>query len=162
MRRIRFISIPREWKPAPEGEITADSIETNKDEAWAALLNAPGFIKYISKWGWHFTPELAEYASNRMVNSNNTSHCWTTKEIIKKSLSSGFKISGETTWGDVTYTANMAYADFYPTICKTEDDCLKYAELVINDVDGYPGMVFHRWISDVIGQKEVINWEEFI
>lgn len=136
---------------------------TNKDEAWAALLNAPGFIKYINTYSWHFTPELADFASGLMENSDKSNHRWTTKSLVKTLVNKGFKIPEElVTWGDIAYTANMAYADFYPSICKSEDDCLEYAKLVANDVDGYFGMIFHRWIADVIGKTLVINWENYL
>lgn len=136
--------------------------EINKDEAWAALLNAPGFIRYITKYGWHFTDKLAEYASKMMLNSDKSNHVWNCKTLAKEYLSLNLNVPKDITWGDLTYTANMAYADFYPNICSTEKDCIMYASLVANDVDGYPGMIFHRWIADIIGKQILINWEEFI
>lgn len=136
--------------------------ENNEDEAWAALLNAPGFIKYINKHGWHFTESLAEYASSLMENNDETKHSWNCKILAKVYLSKNFSVPSKVTWGDLTYTANMAYADFYPDICQDEAACVLYASLVANDKDGYPGMIFHRWVSDVIGKKLIIDWEKFM
>lgn len=65
-----------------------------------------------------------------------------------------------TTQEDVTYTANMAYADFYPELLN-EHQCIKYAAAVANDKDGYTGIQFCRWVADVVGKKENIDWDKF-
>lgn len=61
------------------------------------------------------------------------------------------------TCGDMAYTANMAYADFYPTVLDTVDKCITYAKLVASDPDGYEGMEFMRWTSDAIGKSLTLN-----
>lgn len=66
------------------------------------------------------------------------------------------------TSGDIAYTANMAYADFYPAVLDTVDKCITYAKLVASDPDGYEGMEFMRWTSDAIGKSLTLNWEDFI
>ena len=65
-----------------------------------------------------------------------------------------------TTIGDFLYLANMAYADFYPAVVKTEEGCIKYALAVANDPDGYEGMPFCRWTADLIGTGRQIDWEK--
>lgn len=66
------------------------------------------------------------------------------------------------TCGDMAYTANMAYADFYPAVLDTVDKCVTYAKLVASDPDGYKGMEFMRWTNDAIGKSLTLNWEDFI
>lgn len=63
---------------------------------------------------------------------------------------------------DVTYVANMAYADFYPDPLKDEAACLRYAHKVANDPDGYDGMIFCRWTADAIGKAIKLDWEKFV
>lgn len=70
------------------------------------------------------------------------------------------KIPDTSTIEDVTYTANMAYADFYPELLN-EHQCIKYAAAVANDKDGYTGIQFCRWMADVVGKKEHIDWDKF-
>ena len=70
------------------------------------------------------------------------------------------KIPDTSTIEDVTYTANMAYADFYPELLN-EHQCIKYAVAVANDKDGYTGIQFCRWMADVVGKKENIDWDKF-
>lgn len=70
------------------------------------------------------------------------------------------KIPDTSTIEDVTYTANMAYADFYPELLN-EHQCIKYAVAVANDKDGYTGIQFCRWVADVVGKNENIDWDKF-
>lgn len=82
---------------------------------------------------------------------------------VKKSMESlGLSIPGKVTTGDVTYAANMAYADFYPDPLKDEAACLRYAHKVANDPDGYDGMIFCRWTADAIGKAIKLDWEKFV
>lgn len=71
-------------------------------------------------------------------------------------------IQGKVATGDVTYVANMAYADFYPDPLKDEAACLRYAHKVANDPDGYDGMIFCRWTADAIGKAIKLDWEKFV
>lgn len=64
---------------------------------------------------------------------------------------------GKVTTDDVTYAANMAYADFYPDPLKDEAACLRYAHKVANDPDGYDGMIFCRWTADAIGKSNQVG-----
>lgn len=57
-------------------------------------------------------------------------------------------------WGDITYLANMAYADFYPDIIKSEALCIDYAVSVAEDPDGYEGIAFLRYVADRKGKGE--------
>lgn len=62
----------------------------------------------------------------------------------------------------VINAANMAYADYYPDLLKDENSCIEYAYLTANDVDGYEGMIFYRWISDIMGKLIKVDWKKFI
>lgn len=57
-------------------------------------------------------------------------------------------------------SSKMAYADFYPELLN-EHQCIKYAAAVANDKDGYTGIQFCRWVADVVGKKENIDWDKF-
>lgn len=97
-------------------------------------------------------------ASEQMKNVDGTSHRWTVDEI--RLATNNEIISKGTTLGDILYLANMAYADFYPKVIKTESDCVQYAIAVASDPDGYEGMAFCRWTADIIGKGVTIDWEK--
>lgn len=132
------------------------------EQAANKFMSAKGYSEYVKKHGYHFTDALAEYASRMMVNAGGQQHSWTTAQVKKAIESLGLSIPGKVTDGDVAYTANMAYADFYPDPLKDEASCLRYAHRVANDPDGYEGMIFCRWVSDAIGKGVSIAWEKFI
>lgn len=84
----------------------------------------------------------------------------TTEQVQNVCNILNLKIPDTSTIEDVTYTANMAYADFYPELLN-EHQCIKYAVAVANDKDGYTGIQFCRWVADVVGKKENIDWDKF-
>lgn len=122
-----------------------------------ALMSAKGYSEYVKKHGYHFTDALAEH-----VNANGQQHSWAASQVKKSMESLGLSIPGKVTTGDVTYAANMAYADFYPDPLKDEAACLRYAHKVANDPDGYDGMIFCRWTADAIGKAIKLDWEKFV
>ena len=122
----------------------------------------PGYNEYIEKYGLHFTEALAEKASKLMVNANSDKHSWSASQI--KAAMAGFdqKISANTTLGDVTYLANMYYADLYPRVLETEAACIRAAVATANDPDGYEGQTFCRWKTDMEYKGHELNFEEFV
>lgn len=118
---------------------------------------------YIERHGYHFTEQLAQVASDMMINSNGKAHKWTPEQIEKTMNMYGLTDHGRCTLGDLTYLANMAYADLYPTVLKDEVSCLRYAVAIANDPDGYDGMPFTRWLADIKKNKHDhhIQWEKF-
>lgn len=118
--------------------------------------------EYIEKHGHHFNSALAEYASSLMENANGKSHSWTTAQVKSTMISLGLTIPSNVTYGDAAYLANMYYADLYPEPLTDENACIKAAYKVCNDVDGYEGMIFNRWMSDINGKGISIDWKKFI
>lgn len=131
-------------------------------KAMNALMSAKGYSEYVKKHGYHFTDALAEYASKLMKNGDKTSHSWSASTVKKTVESLGLHMPSHVTLGDITYAANMAYADFYPDLLRDEASCIKYALKVAADVDGYEGMIFCRWTADVIGKATSIDFEKFV
>lgn len=127
-----------------------------------ALMSAKGYSEYIKKHGYHFTDALAECVSEMMENANGQAHTWTALQIKKSMEGLDLSIPEKVTNGDVTYLANMYYADLYPDPLKDEASCLRAAYRVANDPDGYEGMIFCRWTADAIGKAISINWEKFV
>lgn len=139
------------------------NLQKNKDGSYSAsvgVVKEDGYNDYVSKHGLHFTKALQEYASKQMVNSNNQEHTWTSEQVQNVCNVLNLKIPNTSTIEDVAYTANMAYADFYPELLN-EHQCIKYAAAVANDKDGYTGIQFCRWVADVVGKKENIDCDKF-
>lgn len=135
-------------------------------ETEANALMSDEFDEYVKKHGYHFTEALAEHISKMMKNANGLTHSWTSMQVKSAMESLGLMPLGHTkseaTLGDVTYLANMYYADLFPDPLKDEASCLKVAYKVATDPDGYNGMVFCRWTADAIGLAVNIDWKKFM
>lgn len=128
-----------------------------------SIMEDEGFINYTSKHGYHFSDKLAEYASSLMKNEDGTIHSWKSMDVLNALNSLGLTDMNTSTVGDLTYLANMAYADFYPEVLKTETACIKYAYAVAHDKDGYDGIAFSRWLADIINKHITdIKWDKYI
>lgn len=139
-----------------------DDYDFQYEHAANSLMTDPDYILYVDKHGYHFTDALAEHASKMMKNSNGEEHSWTAAQVKSAMAGLGLSIPKSVTLGDVTYLANMYYADLYPDPFKDEASCLKAAYKIAHDVDGYNGMIFCRWTSDVIGKAIDIEWAKFV
>lgn len=126
-------------------------------------MNATAFGEYVTAHGYHFTSDLADCASKKLVNANKREHRWTSDQIRQQLQIQGITDLGRCTIGDITFLANMAYADFYPDVLPSENSCIKYAIAVAKDPDGYDGIAFSRWVADLIGKKVTnIDWERYV
>lgn len=133
--------------------------EKQVNEALSAVI---GYKEYTEKNGMHFTTSLAEHASKAMKNRNGMYHTWTEREVKETFEKLGYIKPSGYTWGDATYAANMAYADFYGSSIKIETDCLKYAHDLMSDPDGYDCMILNRYLADIMGKKETMDWRPFM
>lgn len=152
MKRLKYIIL----KHGAENE---NNEESDKVEFW----DDPEYRKYKEKHGEHFCDKLAVWASKRMDNAHgDKAHSWTVEEVKAAFEKLGFKKPETSTWGDVAYSANMAYADYFGGSIKTEADALRYAYEDVSDPDGYPGKIFNRWLSDVMGKEVAVPWSDFL
>lgn len=150
MKKLKYIIVKH-------GSENHDS--TEKVEFW----DDPDYKKYEEKYGEHFNDKLAVWASKQMQNAHGEkSHSWTVEEVKSVFASLGFVKPEKITWGDAAYAANMAYADYYGGSLKTDADVIRHAYEDISDPDGYPGKVFNRWLSDVMGKQMQVKWSDFV
>lgn len=126
------------------------------------IMEHEDFREYVSINGYHFNDKLVEWAVDRMENTDKSKHKWSVSQVATAYKTAGFTKPEKMTDGDITYIVNMAYADFYPAVLKTEPDCIKYAEAVANDPDGYDEMPFMRWLADMIGRSEIVQWDKML
>lgn len=158
---LKAIVIRRPYNSDCDGH--GEKQDEYKSESFAEQFMSEDFHAYIKEYGPHFTEALAEYASKAMENANGSKHSWSAQQVKKVINDLGYaKDLEHVSLGDLTYTANMAYADFFSDPIKDEAGCIMYAHKVANDPDGYKGMIFWRWVSDMIGKEKRLNWKYFI
>ena len=126
------------------------------------LKSMNGLDDYLNQYGPHFTDKLADWATHQMVNGSGENHHWSTSDIEKSFARMGLQKPESMTWGDAMYSSNMHYADYYGKSLPTEKDCLIQAHADLTDIDGYPGKIFNRWYSDMLGKHVDVPWSDFI
>ena len=62
---------------------------------------------------------------------------------------------------DYLYVANMCKADFLGSSIEDNLHVARYIKDVIDDPDGYDGLVFNRWLADMARKGEPIDWDDF-
>lgn len=156
MKRLKYIIVRHKNNNANE----YNKPEKEKDE----FLDDPQYDNYKEKHGEHFCDKLSVWASKLMKNNQHgeAGHSWSVEEVKAAFEKLGLSKPAQATWGDVAYSANMAYADYFGISLKTEADCIKQAYADVADPDGYPGKVFNRWLSDVMGKDIEVPWADFL
>lgn len=125
-----------------------------KNEFWSN----PGYDAYKKHNGMHFNSKLAEYASQRY---NLNDRVWSCKDIENAFATLGLSLPEHTTWGDVTYTANMLYAVFSRWF-KIETDAVKMAHALFAYPSSYDGMMFNHFTADIMEMGECVDWEKYM
>lgn len=155
--RLKYIIVKSKCDAHSEHE---ENETSGKYEFW----KDSDYHEYEEKNGNHFSDKLADYAIKAMQNNAHadTAHKWSVQDVKSAFEKLGMTKPADITWGDIAYSANMAYADYFGVSLKTEADCLKQAYADAVDPDGYPGKIFNRWLADIMGKNTKISWSEYI
>lgn len=63
---------------------------------------------------------------------------------------------------DCLYVLNMAKADFLTSSIEDDKHLILYVKDLIDDPDGYEGLVFNRWCADLCGKHIKVDWCNFV
>lgn len=122
-------------------------------------------IGYLSNYGRHFNSRLLEFALSSMsskVNGKESKLIPFTKEEVDDMLANnGITLKNNQLY-DYVYVANMCKADFLNSSVPDEYHLTLYIKDVIDDIDGYDGIVFNRWYADTRRKGIAIDWDKMI
>lgn len=122
-------------------------------------------VKYLRHYGMHFNKKLFTYATECMRKANSLKGK-VVKSVTKEEVDNMLRAKNITIKNDimhdVAYVANMCYADFYGSSIEDDAHVCKYIKDVIDDIDGYEGIVFNRWYADMCRKGMPIDWEEML
>lgn len=119
-------------------------------------------INYLQHNGRHFNHKLCKLAVGYMQHTSSTGDHPLTKSDVDQLLKT-YNITIENNiLYDYVYVANMCKNDFLGS--SIVDDChmAMYIKDVIDDEDGYDGIVFNRWYADMCRKGIPIDWGEVI
>ena len=123
-------------------------------------------IQYLRYNGRHFNRKLVKFAISLMKVRDSNGAELPVDEITKDELDrmlEHYNIKIDNNQGyDYVYVANMCKADFLGSSVVDEAHLCLYVKDVIDDIDGYDGIVFNRWYADMCRNGIVINWYDVL
>lgn len=125
-----------------------------------------GMEDYLAQNGWHFNKKMCNWATSKMRKKDSSGKSVKISPYTKDDVDVILKrnnINLENDWGyDAVYVANMCIADFLGSSILDENRLALYIKDVVDDPDGYEGMVFTRFYADCIGSGRPIMWEDML
>lgn len=123
--------------------------------------------QYMSFYGKHFNKKLCEWAVSNMEREDKTTGMM--KKITPMTMEQlmpvleKYKVTiDDNSSYDALYLANMVRADLWGSSIEDEQHMALYIKDIINDPDGYEGIVFNRFRADCDAKGIVLFWEKFI
>ena len=114
--------------------------------------------RYLKYYGEHFNKKLCEFAISKMKHGKTSIH----KEKVDEVLSKYSVDLKHNKLYDYVYVYNMGNNDFLGSSIIDERHLALYVKDVIDDEDGYDGIVFNRWYADTVIQGIPIEWEDML
>ena len=123
--------------------------------------------EYLRYHNWHFSKELAMYASANLYRYNGSGQKeyikpFTPEEVDDILRNNKVTLENKEALYDYVYVANMCKADFLGRSVPNEKYLALYIKDVIDDPDAYDGVVFNRWYADMCKKGIPINWYKMI
>lgn len=118
-------------------------------------------INYLRYNGPHFSQALCDYAISLMIRDKKAIKPFSKEEVDNILKTNGVTINNNVLY-DYVFVANMAKADYLGKSLANEKYLALYIKDVIDDEDGYDGLPFSRWYSDMCRKGKVINWTEYL
>lgn len=129
-------------------------------------LKPEEYKRYKKRYGKHFTKELCEFAVSMMTRKDDDGNDYRIspmeKEEVERILRDADIQLRHNTGYDHVFAANMCKADYLEDSVPDLKHLAKYVRNVIDDPDGYDGVVFERWLTDMLNKKVEVPWEEFL
>ena len=114
--------------------------------------------RYLKYFGQHFNKKLCKFAVSKMDHGKEP----VTKEKVDEILNKyGIQLKNNELY-DYVYVYNMGYNDFLGSSIIDEKHLALYVKDVIDDEDGYDGIVFNRWYADTVVLGIPIEWDDVL
>lgn len=114
--------------------------------------------RYLKYYGEHFNKKLCDFAVSKMNHGKQPVPKEKVDEILKKN---NIQLEHNELY-DYVYVYNMGNNDFLGSSIPDEKHLIYYVKNVIDDEDGYDGIVFNRWYADMVVLGIPVEWEEML
>ena len=114
--------------------------------------------RYLKYYGQHFNKKLCEFAVSLMKHGKQP----LSKERVDQLMEQySVKLDNNILY-DYVYVANMGNNDLFGSSIIDEKHLVLYVKDVIDDEDGYDGIVFNRWYADTVATGTPIEWSDML
>ena len=114
--------------------------------------------RYLKYYGKHFNKKLCDFAVSKMKHGKIP----VSKESVENILNKHNIELEHNELYDHVYVYNMGNNDFFGSSISDEKHLAMYVKDVIDDKDGYDGIVFNRWYADTVILGIPIEWDEML
>ena len=114
--------------------------------------------RYLRYYGQHFNKKLCQFAVSKMDHGKPPVPKEKVDEVLNKN---GIMLKNNELY-DYVYVYNMGNNDFLGSSISDEKHLAYYVRDVIDDKDGYDGIVFNRWYADMVTSGIPIEWDEML
>ena len=114
--------------------------------------------RYLKYFGQHFNKKLCQFAVSKMKHGKTPITKEQVDEILKRH---NINLENNELY-DYVYVYNMGNNDFMGSSIADEKHLAMYVKDVIDDKDGYDGIVFNRWYADTVVLGIPIEWDEML
>ena len=114
--------------------------------------------RYLKYFGQHFNKKLCQFAVSKMKHGKTPITKEQVDEILKRH---NINLENNELY-DYVYVYNMGNNDFMNSSIADEKHLAIYVKDVIDDEDGYDGIVFNRWYADTVVLGIPIEWDEML
>lgn len=125
-------------------------------------IKPAGLEAYLSHHGWHFSKAMCYWAIGKMKDRNENKLQAKSKEQVETILRT-HNITLDNDYGyDKVFVFHMGLSDYVGSSIVEEARLARYVKDVLDDVDGYEGIAFTRFLADCTGKGVPIDWEDMI
>lgn len=114
--------------------------------------------RYLKYYGEHFNKKLCQFAVEKMKHGKMPVGKEKIDDILQKH---NIKLD-HNELEDYVYVYNMGNNDYMGSSITDEKHLAMYVKDVIDDEDGYNGIVFNRWYADMVFQGIPIEWDDML
>lgn len=114
--------------------------------------------RYLKYYGQHFNKKLCDFAVSKMKHGKTSMTKDKVDELLKNH---NIKLENNELY-DYVYVCNMGNNDFMGSSILDDRHLAMYVKDVIDDKDGYDGIVFNRWYADTVTLGIPVEWEEML
>lgn len=124
-------------------------------------MKPSAMINYLRYNGPHFSEKLCAFAVSNMVRDGKQIKPFSKEEVENALKANNITLNNNALY-DHVFVANMAKADYFGKSIPNEKYLAMYIKDVIDDEDGYEGLPFNRWYSDMCRKGKPIDWNEML